>query len=563
MSSQDRNKPVQEKESHRRSSLIKHWEPSQPPSQSPSQSPLQLQSQPQWSQQYLSQSSQLLPSLRSSQQQYLYPSQRFSSRQHSPYPLYPYPSSQQQSPYPSSQQQSPYPSSQQQLPYPSSQQQLPYPSSQQQSPYPSSQQQSPYPSSQQQSPYPSSQQQSPYPSSQQQSPYPSSQQQLPYPSYSSQHLQHPSTQLLSDKEIDNLLATLFLQIEDIMSRAVNPVYVRQSIAERFAMTLPEHLHDQIEQMIHRGKRSSEERSRTSTSSTPIMTTPTLTRTDSMDTLEEIPLITQSSTSTSSLGIAIPSVTSSTLPRMNPMDDMEKELLSSGLQLQNSISRIEDIQHRFALMQILLKSSQIWLRIIVINELKSLFLRTRNLDKSNNNQIIEDFLASLLPTFMNDHPDILHNVAKSFRKTWSYWRNTLWDNIKLRYETYQKRKEKDESLDFKPYLKGRHIEEIFNLWLKFSDKPISQENENLLKNLILFGFHCLEIYNSDARDRFFTHTGNLYTVNNIFNNLSGYNIGSSIDLSKYEIENNDDDDSNSSSENEPKLKSKKSTKKRKK
>ncbi|GET60744.1 hypothetical protein RIR_jg41004.t1 [Rhizophagus irregularis DAOM 181602=DAOM 197198] len=64
--------------------------------------------------------------------------------------------------------------------------------------------------------------------------------------------------------------------------------------------------------------------------------------------------------------------------------------------------------------------------------------------------------------MNDHPDILHNVAKSFRKTWSYWRNTLWDNIKLRYETYQKRKEKDESLDFKPYLKGRHIEEIFNL-----------------------------------------------------------------------------------------------------
>ncbi|EXX65673.1 hypothetical protein RirG_131010 [Rhizophagus irregularis DAOM 197198w] len=103
-----------------------------------------------------------------------------------------------------------------------------------------------------------------------------------------------------------------------MSRAVNPVYVRQSIAERFAMTLPEHLHDQIEQMIHRGKRSSEERSRTSLSSTPIMTTPTLTRTDSMDTLEEIPLITQSSTSTSSLGIAIPSVTSSTLPRMNPM-----------------------------------------------------------------------------------------------------------------------------------------------------------------------------------------------------------------------------------------------------
>ncbi|GBC32385.2 uncharacterized protein OCT59_006801 [Rhizophagus irregularis] len=475
-------------------------QPSQPPSQSPSQS----QSQPQWSQQYLPP----------------YPYQRFSSRQHSPYPLYPHHSSvQQQSPYPSSQQQSPYP--------------------------------------------------------------------FPYPSYSSQYLQHPSTQLLSDEEIDNLLATLFLQIEDIMSRAVNPVYVRQSIAERFAMTLSEHLHDQIEQMIHRGKRyASEERSRTSSSSTPVMT-PTLTRTDSMDTLEEIPLITQSSTSTSSLGIAIPSVTSSTLPRMNPMDDMEEELLSSGLQLPkiylenrryptsirphaNSPEKFTDRdanisynQKRISNIISMQNSIPKWLRIIVINELKSLFLRTRNLDKSNNNQIIEDFLASLLPTFMNDHPDILHIVAKSFRKTWSYWRNTLWDNIKLRYETYQKRKEKDESLDFKPYLKGRHIEEIFNLWLKFSDKPISQENENSLKNLILFGFHCLEIYNSDARERFFTHTGNLYTVNNIFNNLSGYNIGSLIDLSKYEIENNDDDDSNSSSEDEPKPKSKKSTKKRKK
>ena len=269
------------------------------------------------------------------------------------------------------------------------------------------------------------------------------------------------------------------------------------------------------------------------------------------------------------------------------DDMEEELLSSGLQLPkfylenrryptsirpyaNSPEKFTDRdtnisynQKRISNIISMQNSIPKWLRIIVINELKSLFLRTRNLDKSNNNQIIEDFLASLLPTFMNDHPDILHIVAKSFRKTWSYWRNTLWDNIKLRYETYQKRKEKDESLDFKPYLKGRHIEEIFNLWLKFSDKPISQENENSLKNLILFGFHCLEIYNSDARERFFTHTGNLYTVNNIFNNLSGYNIGSSIDLSKYEIENNDDDDSNSSSEDEPKPKSKKSTKKRKK
>jgi hypothetical protein len=268
------------------------------------------------------------------------------------------------------------------------------------------------------------------------------------------------------------------------------------------------------------------------------------------------------------------------------DDMEEELFSSGLQLpiiylenrryptsirpkanspENFVDRETNMsynQKRVSNLISLQNSLPKWLRIIVINELKSLFLRTRNLDKSNKNQVIEDFLASLLPIFMSDHPDKLQNVAKSFRKTWSYWRNTLWDNMKFRYEAYRKRNEKNENLDFKTYLKSRHIEEIFNLWLKYSDKPLSQENENSLKNLILFGFHCLENYDSDARNRFFTHTGNLYTANNIFNNLSGFNIAASIDLSEYEIENNDDDESTSSSEEEPKPKSKKIKKRKK-
>ncbi|UZO18681.1 uncharacterized protein OCT59_009993 [Rhizophagus irregularis] len=283
-----------------------------------------------------------------------------------------------------------------------------------------------------------------------------------------------------------------------MSCAVNPVYVRQSIAERFARRSP-NIYDINRQMIHRA-------------SVLIRTSPHFlivytyydnpnSHTDGFNGyLEEIPLITQSSTSTSSLSIAIPSVTSSTLPRMNPISAYSclkfylknrryptsiRPYANSPEKFTDRDTNISYNQKRISNIISLQNSIPKWLRIIVINELKSLFLRTRNLDKSNNNQIIEDFLASLLPTFMNDHPDILHNVAKSFRKTWSYWRNTLWDNIKLRYETYQKRKEKDESLDFKPYLKGRHIEEIFNLWLKFSDKPISQENENSLKNLILF------------------------------------------------------------------------------
>ncbi|CAB5217481.1 unnamed protein product [Rhizophagus irregularis] len=325
MSSQDRNKPVQEKESHRRSSLIKHWEPSQ-----------RLRNRLRnrlcncnlnlngHNNIYLNHLNFYLPYVRHSNSIYI-PLNVF-RHGNILHTLVPIPSSQQQSPYPSSQQQSPYPRHNNSFHTPrhnnsfhtlvTTTVSIPLVTTTVSIPLVTT------------------------------SPYPRHNNSLhtlvtttvsiplvtttaSYPSYSSQHLQHPSTQLLSDEEI----GLYYYNIRTLCHDA------------------PEHLHDQIEQMIHRGKRSSEERSRTSTSSTPIMTTPTLTRTDSMDTLEEIPLITQSSTSTSSLGIAIPSVTSSTLPRMNPMDDMEEELLSSAYSCQNSISRIEDIQHRFALMQI--------------------------------------------------------------------------------------------------------------------------------------------------------------------------------------------------------------------
>jgi hypothetical protein len=63
--------------------------------------------------------------------------------------------------------------------------------------------------------------------------------------------------------IDNLLDISFKQIEDIITRASNPIYVRQSIAERFALVLPED-HDRTRV---RKRRSSWDTS--STSSTPI------------------------------------------------------------------------------------------------------------------------------------------------------------------------------------------------------------------------------------------------------------------------------------------------------
>jgi hypothetical protein len=62
-----------------------------------------------------------------------------------------------------------------------------------------------------------------------------------------------------------------------------------------------------------------------------------------------------------------------------------------------------------------------------------------------------------------------------------------------------------------------------------------ENEVILKNLILFGFYCLENYPQDAaHKKFFSFNGSLYTVNCDFPSTSGYNVATSIDLSKYDV-----------------------------
>jgi len=70
--------------------------------------------------------------------------------------------------------------------------------------------------------------------------------------------------------IDKLLEEPFQQIENVMSNAYNPISIRQMIADRFALALPEHLHEQIERMTHRKRGSSEEKSITgSVESSPI------------------------------------------------------------------------------------------------------------------------------------------------------------------------------------------------------------------------------------------------------------------------------------------------------
>ncbi|CAB4386474.1 unnamed protein product [Rhizophagus irregularis] len=247
----------------------------------------------------------------------------------------------------------------------------------------------------------------------------------------------------------------------------------------------------------------------------------------------------------------------------PMDEIENELVEAGISLPEkyfvngrypktsrpsarSPNELSDPSGYSSLNQqqlssiLLINSMPKWIRNFIINELKPLFLRTCHLDQSSKNRIIQDFLTILFPKFVELHPDKLNEVAKSFRKTWSYWRNMLWDKINERHRLIQKRREKS-GQSVAHHLKNYHLSDIFSLWFKYTtDLVLSQEDLNSLKNLIFFAIHCIENY-EDARNQFYMHNGDLYTVNNIFNSSSGLNIAASMDLSKYEINYEDYED----------------------
>jgi len=177
----------------------------------------------------------------------------------------------------------------------------------------------------------------------------------------------------------------------------------------------------------------------------------------------------------------------------------------------------------------------WVRTAVINELKTLFLRTRLLDQSNKNLMLQDFLSLLFPTFVSTHPDKLADLARTFRKNWINWRNVLWDKINEKYQICRRRREKfDSEKPIAFYFKNQYLNEIFSLWFKFAYDPLFRENTISFRNLILFAFHCIEKYRNDAHGHFYTYNGDLYTVNNIFNSSSGYDVAASMDLSRYEI-----------------------------
>lgn len=182
----------------------------------------------------------------------------------------------------------------------------------------------------------------------------------------------------------------------------------------------------------------------------------------------------------------------------------------------------------------------WVKEFMLSELKPLFMRTRHLDNSKKNQLMKDFLGILFPQFSKQNNERKIALASELRKQWNNWRNLLWSKLMSRYNKYIKYQENvEEPKNPISYLKCNYISEVFSTWLKFVTSN-SKENEEALRNLIVFGFHCLQKHPKDAHDRFFSSVGNLYTINCHFQ--SEYNVATSMDLSTYEIITLGDNDS---------------------
>ena len=180
--------------------------------------------------------------------------------------------------------------------------------------------------------------------------------------------------------------------------------------------------------------------------------------------------------------------------------------------------------------VLLSGMPKWLKDFVFSELKPLFLRTRHLDDSKKNRIIQDFLSKIFPSFAENHHERLVVLSADFRKLWSNWRNAFWQKLLDWNEKHPDFNENKNNISSD--LKFHHISKIFESWLKHVSSRLSKNDENILRDLVLFGLHCIRKHPDNAHEIFFSSTGNLYTINCNF--PSTYNIVNSMELSQYEI-----------------------------
>jgi hypothetical protein len=83
-----------------------------------------------------------------------------------------------------------------------------------------------------------------------------------------------------------------------------------------------------------------------------------------------------------------------------------------------------------------KSLPKWIKEMILNELKPLFLRVRRLDESKKNCVLQNFFILLFPKFANNRHEKLIVISKELRKTYNNWRNVLWKKLVERHDKYK-------------------------------------------------------------------------------------------------------------------------------
>ncbi|GET02655.1 proline-rich protein 36-like [Rhizophagus clarus] len=318
----------------------------------------------------------------------------------------------------------------------------------------------------------------------------------------------PPQQIDDEEKIDKMLKEEFLRIEEIINISPDPYKTKKKIADEFGLILP----DYINFMTEKYRKSQ----------SPISTITSLESSPAMSPhspLRSPPL--KSRTPICRLNILLENVTT---PEVLPQDpnanvpDKYTEPKTSHEYSQKQMSEI--LENNYS-------SLPKWILDIIYVELRALFLRTRHLDHSSRNSMIEDIISKLFPHFSKkkENKQKISFMGKRFRKVFDGWRSELWSNIGFAYQN------------------------------SCTNDNISQLKSKVSVSTI---FHqCLSEEVDDdktARRNFFMANTDLYTINLDFACTDKIDVTRSMELSHYYISAarsfpEDDDEKNDNDERE--------------
>ncbi|RIB12063.1 hypothetical protein C2G38_2201709 [Gigaspora rosea] len=160
----------------------------------------------------------------------------------------------------------------------------------------------------------------------------------------------------------------------------------------------------------------------------------------------------------------------------------------------------------------------WVAELFQNELHALFIRCRNLDDAKSNAIIKKFIKILVSEIGDQ--DFDDAASKFWAK--SYEINDLFANLTA----------DDVQKEWHQFLVNIDIEAIHG------KSNSSNDFELLLLNVVRVGIWVVNFYDpKDAQSLFYNLNNDLYTVNLNVLTVSGWNVTTSIDLSRYTFHGN--------------------------